>query len=47
MKVNPTLGAGVPNPNTLITTHIGIKSQPERHTINKAELAAIAVALGQ
>jgi hypothetical protein len=45
VKGNSTLGAGVTNPNTLITTHIDIKSQPERHTINRAELAAIAVAL--
>jgi len=29
MKLNPTLGAGVTNPNKLITTHyINIKSQP-------------------
>jgi ribonuclease HI len=42
VKENPTLGAGVTNPNTLIITHIDIKSQPERHTINRAELAAIA-----
>jgi len=42
---NPTLGASVVNPHTQITTHIEIKSQPERHTINRAELAAITVAL--
>ncbi len=46
MKGNPTLGAGVTNPNTPITTHIDIKSQPERHTINRAEPAATSVALG-
>jgi ribonuclease HI len=34
-----------PKPNSI--THIDIKSQPERHTINRAELAAIAVALKQ
>jgi hypothetical protein len=44
-KGNPTLGGGVTNPNTLTTTHIDIKSQPEQHTTNRAELAAIAVAL--
>jgi ribonuclease HI len=47
VKRNPTLGAGVVNPRTNTITHIDIKSQPERHTINKAELAAIAVALKQ
>ena len=35
------------NPRTHIITHIDIKSQSERHTINRAELAAIAVALKQ
>ncbi len=35
------------NPRTNSITHIDIKSQPERHTINIAELAAIAVALEQ
>ena len=35
------------NPRTYSNTHIDIKSQPERHTINIAELAAIAVALKQ
>jgi ribonuclease HI len=33
------------NPTTNSITHIDIKSQPERHTINRAELAVIAVAL--
>jgi ribonuclease HI len=42
---NPTLGASIVNPNTQTTTHIEIKSQPERHTINRAELAAITLAL--
>jgi ribonuclease HI len=35
------------NPRTNSITHIDIKSQPERHTIIRAELAAIAVALKQ
>jgi ribonuclease HI len=35
------------NPRSNTITHIDIKSQPERHTINRAELAAIAVALEQ
>ena len=39
------MGASIVNPKTQTTTHIEIKSQPERHTINKAELAAITVAL--
>ena len=42
---NPTLGASIFNQKTHTTTHIGIKSQPERHTINRAELAAINIAL--
>jgi ribonuclease HI len=42
---NPKLRASIVNPQTQITTHIEIKSQPERYTINTAELAAIAVAL--
>jgi hypothetical protein len=29
VKGSPTLGAGVTNPNTPITTHINIKSQPQ------------------
>ena len=33
------------NPRKFSITHIDIKSQPERHTINRAELAAIVVAL--
>ena len=33
------------NPKTHTTTHIEIKSQPERHTINRAKLAAITMAL--
>ena len=47
IKGNSTVGAGVALPNTLTPTHIDIKSQPERHTINKAELAAMAAALRQ
>ena len=47
MKGNPTLGAGATNPNTPIATHNNIKSQPKPHTINIAELAAIAVAIKQ
>jgi ribonuclease HI len=40
------LGAFIVNPSTQTTTHIEIKSQPERHTsINRAELAAITLAL--
>jgi ribonuclease HI len=41
------LGAGVVNLRTNSITHINIKSQPERHTIDRAELAAIAMALKQ
>jgi ribonuclease HI len=33
------------SPKTHTTTHIVIKSQPERHTINRAELAATTLAL--
>jgi hypothetical protein len=47
VKGNPILGAGVVNPRTNTITHIDIKSQPERHTINIAELAAIVVSLKQ
>jgi len=36
---NPILGASIVNPSTQTTTHIEIKSQPGRHTINRAELA--------
>jgi ribonuclease HI len=43
----PQPGSGVVNPKTNSVTYIDIKSQPERHTINRAELAAIAVALKQ
>jgi ribonuclease HI len=42
---NPILGASIVNPKTHSITHIEIKSQPERHTINQAELAAITQAL--
>jgi ribonuclease HI len=42
---NPTLGASVVNKSLQTTTHIEIKSQPERHTFNRAELAAITIAL--
>ena len=37
----------VVNPRANITTHIDIKLQPEGHTINRAELAVITVALKQ
>ncbi len=43
--MHPTLGASIVNPNTQTTTHIEVKSQPKRHTINRAELAAITLAL--
>jgi len=42
---NPTLSASVVDPKHNTITHIEIKSQPERHTINRAELAAITTAL--
>ena len=42
---NPILGASIVNPSTQTTTHIEIKSQSERHTINRAKLAAITLAL--
>jgi ribonuclease HI len=42
---NPTIGASIVNPKTGITFHIEIKSQEERHTINRAELSAITLAL--
>jgi ribonuclease HI len=45
VKGNNTLGAGVINPGSQTTTHIDIKSRKGRHTINRAELAAITVAL--
>jgi len=48
VKGNNTLGAGVINPRTHTTTHIDIiQSQKERHTINRAKLTAITVALKQ
>jgi len=42
---NLALGASIGNPTMQTTTHIESKSQPERHTINRAELAAITIAL--
>jgi ribonuclease HI len=42
---NLIMGASIVNPRTQTTTHIEIKSQPEKHTINRAELAAITLAL--
>jgi hypothetical protein len=45
IKGNNTLGAGVVNPRTEQVTYIEIKFQNERHTINRAELAAITTAL--
>jgi hypothetical protein len=42
---NPTLGASIVNPSTHTTTHIDVKSQHERHTINKAELTIITITL--
>ena len=42
---NPTLGASIVNPSANTTTHIDVKSQPERHTINRAELTAITLTL--
>jgi hypothetical protein len=42
---NPTLGASIVDPTTKTTTHIEIKSQWERHAINRAELAAITTPL--
>ena len=42
---NSTLGASIVNPHTQTTTHIEIKSQLERHTLNMAELSAIIAAL--
>ncbi len=44
---NHTLGAGVVKPQTPTITRIDIKSQQKRHTIDRAELAAITVALRQ
>jgi ribonuclease HI len=45
VKGNNTLRAGVVNPRIEQATHIEIKSQNERRTINRAELAAITTAL--
>jgi hypothetical protein len=42
---NPTLGASIVNPTSHTTTHMEIKSQPERHTINRPELVAITLAM--
>jgi ribonuclease HI len=39
------LGASIVIPKTHTTTHIEIESQPKRHTINQAELAAITIVL--
>jgi hypothetical protein len=41
----PALGAYIVNLHTKTTTHIEIKSQPERHIINTAKLAALVVTL--
>jgi len=45
VKCNNTLGARVVNPRTKSVTYIDIKSQKERHTIKRAKLAAITLAL--
>ena len=45
VKENKTPGAGVVNPRTQNVTHVDIKSQKQRNTFNRAELAAIALAL--
>jgi ribonuclease HI len=45
VKGNHIMGASIVDPRTQTTTHIEIKSQPKRHTINRAELAAITLAL--
>jgi len=45
IKGNPTLGASVVDPRKNTTTHMEIKSQPDRHIINRAELATITTAL--
>jgi hypothetical protein len=42
---NPTLGTSIVNPSTHTTTHIDIKSRPERHVINRAELTTITLTL--
>ncbi len=41
---NPTLDTSTVNPKTHTTTHIEFESQPERHTINKAEQSTITIA---
>ena len=45
VKGNNTLGTGVVNPRTQRAAHVEIKAHKERHIINKAELAAITLAL--
>jgi hypothetical protein len=45
VKDNNSMGAGVVIPRTQSVTHIDIKLQKERHTINRAELVAITLAL--
>ncbi len=42
---NHALGASIVNLRKQTTKHIEIKSQPERHTINRTELAAVTIAL--
>ena len=42
---NPPQSASVANPITRTTTHVEVKSQPERHTINRAKLEAITLSL--
>ena len=42
---NPTLGASIVNPSTNTTTHINVKSQTERHIINRVDLTAITLTL--
>ena len=42
---NPILGAALTDPSTNTTIRIRVQAQPARHTINRAELAAIAVTL--
>jgi ribonuclease HI len=42
---NPTLGASIVNPSTHTTIQIDVKSQLERHTINRAELTTITLTL--
>jgi ribonuclease HI len=43
----PYVGSGNGKPKKKTITHIDIRSQPRRHTINRAELADITVALKQ